>query len=256
MTRKMALGTWRAARDSRLYGRVVIDATELVKYVDVQRVAGPRVTLTAVVGAAAARAIRAVPEVNARVVLGRIVPYDGVDLAFAVDLDDAVARDLSMVKIRGVDAMSIAELAGELESRVPRLRRRQDPNYRTSSWVLRALPQPLVRPALAVLSLLTGGLGVPLFGQPGHPLGTALISNVGTFGLDEGFMAPVPWSRAALYVLVGQVRDAPAVVDGALAVRPQLVITCTADHRLIDGAQAGQLARHLKTLLEDPWSMG
>jgi pyruvate dehydrogenase E2 component (dihydrolipoamide acetyltransferase) len=251
----MALGTWRASRDGRLYGRVVIDATELVKYVEAKRSEESRVTVTAVVGAAAARAIRAVPEANTRVVLGRIVPHRTCDVSFAVDVNDGTARDLAPIKVERVDEKSVAELARELGFRVPRLRERKDPSYKVSSSILRWLPQPLVRPALTVVSLLTGGFGVPLFGQPGYPLGTALVSNVGSFGLDEGFMAPVPWARASLYVLVGAVRDAPAVVDGALAVRPQLVVTCTADHRLLDGAQAGQLARHLKTTLEDPWSL-
>jgi pyruvate/2-oxoglutarate dehydrogenase complex dihydrolipoamide acyltransferase (E2) component len=44
----------------------------------------------------------------------------------------------------------------------------------------------------------------------------------------------------------------PLAVDGQLLIRPQLPLALSYDHRLIDGAAAGQFVRKLKTLLSDP----
>ena len=67
---------------------------------------------------------------------------------------------------------------------------------------------------LPAVSLLNGGIGVRALGQPAHPLGSMFVTNIGSFGLDEGYVAPVPLARVPLYVCVGAVSDAPMAVDG------------------------------------------
>ena len=65
----------------------------------------------------------------------------------------------------------------------------------------------------------------------------------------------MPLARVPLYVCVGAVNDAALAVDGQVVVRPQVVITATADHRLVDGAHAARLARHVRVALADPESL-
>ena len=55
-----------------------------------------------------------------------------------------------------------------------------------------------------------------------------------------------------LYPAVGAVHDAAAAVDGESSCRPELVLTATADHRLVDGAHAGRVAAGLRGYLADP----
>jgi len=252
--RKIAVATWRPSRDGRLYGRVELDATAGLAYVAEQRLAtGVPVTLTHLVGKAVATAQSEVPETRCRVVFGRIVPFPSIDVSFAVDVDGG--EDLGPVKVLRADAKSVAEIAGEVTVRADRLRRRGDPHFERSEGWARRIPVPFMRPTLAGASLLLGGLGWPALGQPGFPLGSALVSSVSLFGLDEGYMAPVPFARAALYVLVGGVRDVPMAVDGRVVVRPRLVVTATADHRLVDGAHAGAMTRVLRRVLEHPESL-
>jgi pyruvate/2-oxoglutarate dehydrogenase complex dihydrolipoamide acyltransferase (E2) component len=56
-----------------------------------------------------------------------------------------------------------------------------------------------------------------------------------------------------VYVLVGAIKQQPAVVDGQIVPRPLLTITATIDHRFIDGFQGGTLAKVVRQVLEDPW---
>jgi len=249
--RRVAVASWRPSRDGRIYTRAAIDATALLRYVEQQRVcSGERVTITHVVGAALARALTDTPEIRARVVLGRIVPYRGIDVAFAVDIEGG--EDLAPVKVADAHLKSPVQICREVSPRLSALRTGQDRGHRRSTWFVRVCPGPLLRPLLAVAGFVIGGLGRPALGQLGSPLGTAFVSNVGTLGLDEAFLAPLPFARCPLYLAVGAVRDAPVVVEGQVAVRPQLVLVATADHRLVDGAHAGVIARTLRSLLADP----
>jgi pyruvate dehydrogenase E2 component (dihydrolipoamide acetyltransferase) len=108
---------------------------------------------------------------------------------------------------------------------------------------------------LAFASLWNGGLGLRAFGQPGFPLGGAFVSNVGSLGLDEGFLAPLPLARCPLYACIGAVRERAVVVDGAVVARPVFVLTATADHRIVDGAHAARLAAFLRSALAEPASL-
>lgn len=153
---------------------------------------------------------------------------------------------------RNADQKSPAQIARELTQGGDRLRTGHAAGHARSSSIIARLPWWTHRPGLAAAGVLVGGLGVGAFGQPGFPLGAALVTNVGTLGLDEGFVAPVPFARAPLYIAVGAIRDAAVVQNGAVVVRPQLVLGATADHRLIDGAHAGQIARLVRELLTEP----
>jgi pyruvate dehydrogenase E2 component (dihydrolipoamide acetyltransferase) len=144
--RRLAVATWRPSKDGRIYARMAVDATALLAYVDDARTrTGVRVTVTHVVGAALARAIREVPEVRARVVLGRIVSFDAVDIGFAVDIDGG--SDLAPVKVRGADVKSPVDIARDLESGASRLRAGDDAAHSRSSAV--AAPAAVVVAALA-----------------------------------------------------------------------------------------------------------
>ena len=252
--RKIAVATWRAPREGRLHARMAVDATAVLAYCREQtEAAGVRVTPGVVVGVAFQRSIEQVPAFHARVVLGRIVPYESWDVAFAVDIDQG--DDLAPTKVRDVDAKTVVEVARELEAGAARLRARADAAHTTATGIAHRVPWWAMRPVLGTASLLNGGLGRSAFGQPGFPLGSLFVTNIGSFGLDEGYVAPVPFARVPLYVCVGAVGDAPMAVDGSVVVRPQMVMTATADHRLVDGAHAAALAKLVRAALADPWSL-
>ncbi len=249
--RKIAVATWRPAKEGRIMARVVVDADPLLDYVEQRRAAGlSGLTVLHVVGAAAARAVSAVPEANSRVFGGRLVPFPDVSVGFAVDVGNG--RDLAPLKVSQADRLTPAGIATELRRGVRALRQGDHPGWQVSTRIAAAVPAPLMRPLLGVSSLVLGGLGLPLLGQPGHPLGTVFISNVGSFGLDEVFMAPVPFARAHLYLALGSVSERPAVRNGQVVAVRQLTLSLTGDHRIVDGAQAAAYIDRLRSLLAEP----
>ena len=203
-----------------------------------------------VVGAAAARALRAVPEGNARVLGGRVLPHADVSVAFAVDIGRG--SDLAPVKVPAADTLTPGEIATAVWQGVRALRAGTDPGFRSSSRVAAAVPVPLMRPLMDIASVVLGGLGRPLLGQQGHPLGAVFISNVAPLGIEEVFLAPVPFARAHVYLALGTVTERPVVRDGRVVPVRQMTLCLTGDHRMIDGVQAAVYLDELRRLLADP----
>jgi len=83
--------------------------------------------------------------------------------------------------------------------------------------------------------------------------GTITITNVGVFGVDAG--TPILTPGEAAILAFGQVRDAPWVVDGQLAVRQVSTLSLSFDHRIIDGQLGSAVLRDLGAMLEDPTRM-
>ncbi|OBF43625.1 branched-chain alpha-keto acid dehydrogenase subunit E2 [Mycolicibacterium peregrinum] len=79
---------------------------------------------------------------------------------------------------------------------------------------------------------------------------TFTVSNFGALGLDDG--VPVINYPEAAILGMGSIKPRPVVVDGAVAARPTMSLTCVFDHRVVDGAQAAAFLVDLRTLVEAP----
>jgi pyruvate dehydrogenase E2 component (dihydrolipoamide acetyltransferase) len=251
--RKLAIATWRSPRDPNIYGKLTLDAGPALAYLEKLRTgSGEKASITHLVGRAVALALAKTPTLNGRIVFGAYRPHDTVDISFLVALEEG--KDLAKAKIEHADRKSTADIARELRERAERLRKREDADFEKSKGLLRLLPTWILRPLVWTIGWLTGALGMEFrsLGLERFPFGSCIVTSVGMFGLDEGFVPPTPFARVPVYVLVGAVRDRPAVVDGAIVIQPQLTITATIDHRFIDGYQGGMLAKMMREVFEDP----
>ena len=83
--------------------------------------------------------------------------------------------------------------------------------------------------------------------------GTITITNVGVFGVDSG--TPILTPPEAAILAFGQVKDAPWVVDGQLAVRKVTTLSLSFDHRIVDGDLGSAVLRDMGAMLHDPLRM-
>jgi pyruvate dehydrogenase E2 component (dihydrolipoamide acetyltransferase) len=80
--------------------------------------------------------------------------------------------------------------------------------------------------------------------------GSFTISNLGMFGIDA-FSAIVNPPQAAI-LAVGRIADRVVAVNKQIEIRPMMVLTLSADHRVIDGARGAQFMNTLTGLFEEP----
>jgi 2-oxoisovalerate dehydrogenase E2 component (dihydrolipoyl transacylase) len=83
--------------------------------------------------------------------------------------------------------------------------------------------------------------------------GTITITNVGVFGVDSG--TPILTPPEAAILAFGQVKEAPWVVDGQLAVRQVTTLSLSFDHRIVDGDLGSAVLRDVGAMLHDPLRM-
>ncbi len=80
--------------------------------------------------------------------------------------------------------------------------------------------------------------------------GSATLSNLGTHGVD--------WFQAILnppqsvILAAGGIAKRPAVIDGSLAVADTLILSLSADHRVLDGVAAAKFLSAIARMLESP----
>jgi pyruvate dehydrogenase E2 component (dihydrolipoamide acetyltransferase) len=198
--------------------------------------------------------VTAIPAGNARVRGSRIVPFEDVSIGFAVDIGQGT--DLAPCKVSAADTLTPAEIANQVWAGVKALRAGVHDGFNTTTRVASYVPGFLMRPMMLASSTVLGGWGLPLLGQQGNPLGSVFISNVAPLGVEEVFLAPLPFARTPVYISLGTVTDRPVVRDGVVQVVPQFTLCLTGDHRLVDGVQCAIYFDALKRYLADPASLG
>ena len=254
--RKLAIASWDAPREGNIYGKLTVDATQALAYIEWAREnTGEKVTITHLVGRAVGEALKQAPSLNGTIAWGAYRQHETVDLSFLVVLDGG--KNLAKAKIARIDEKSCGDIAAEVRELATRLREGKDEAFKKSQGPLGMLPTWIIRPLVHVTGWLTSALGIQVdaLGLERYPFGSCIITSVGMFGLDEGFVPPTPWARVPVYVLIGAISERPAVEDGQLCVKPLLTITATIDHRFIDGFQGGVLAKVVRSVLENPWQL-
>ncbi|HSO32525.1 MAG TPA: 2-oxo acid dehydrogenase subunit E2 [Labilithrix sp.] len=250
--RRIAASLWRRPSDPSIHGSMDLDATAVLRLVSTFRErTGHRLTVTHVVASAVAHAFARHPELNAKVRFGgRIERRESVDLFVSVAADGG--KDLSGVRIEGADALDLDDLVAAVERGARRVRTGADDEYQRGRDLLRSIPWWLLGPALRATDLLTNEAHVhrPDLGMPCDPFGTAIVSNVGTFGVDTAFAPFLPLGRCAMLMLIGEVKVRPWVVGERIEPRPVLRLCATFDHRIIDGHGAGLVARAIRERID------
>ena len=83
--------------------------------------------------------------------------------------------------------------------------------------------------------------------------GSFTISNLGMLEIDV--FTPIINQPESAILGIGRVMDKPVAVGGEVVIRPMMVLSLTADHRVIDGAPAAAFLMKVKRIFECPYLM-
>jgi len=185
------------------------DATALVRLRREIVAEGLRVSYNDLLVRILSRALTEHPRVNATLEGDRILARRRIDIAIAVDTE----RGLLAPVLRGVEALSLAEIAGRSAALVDRARRGE------------CMPEEL-----------SGG--------------TFTLTNLGMFGIDA--FTPIINLPECAILGVGRIKPEPTVAEGRIEVRERVWLSLTFDHRLVDGGPAARFLQRVVQLVEEP----
>jgi pyruvate/2-oxoglutarate dehydrogenase complex dihydrolipoamide acyltransferase (E2) component len=255
--RKLAVHTWRPPRDPSTYAMVDVAMPAAIAYCErLRREGGVHVTVTHLVVHGVALALAQFPQMNGIVSRGRIMLRESVDIFMQVATGGG--GELSGVKIGNADKKSVLEIAREAEERVARIRERRDKQVERTKSLLDRVPSRLLGRLMRTIAYLTYDLDLDLsrFGVVKDEFGTAMVTNVGVFGISRALGPIVPFSRTTMVVLMGKIEDRVVAENGRAVVKPMMTLGVTFDHRFMDGYHGGEMARICCAYLENPEQEG
>jgi pyruvate dehydrogenase E2 component (dihydrolipoamide acetyltransferase) len=214
--------------------QTTVDMTNATSYLEQLRRQGVQATATHLLVQATARTLRANPRLHQIVAGVRRQRPERVDIGLSVTGDTFVAP---VMIIEGADQKTIEELAEETTRRAPEIRRADEAMLRMLRRWGRLVPFAFLR--RAVLRRLFASA-------------TFRRKGAGTFQVST---VPLDWALSSAFstagvLIAGQTRSRAVAVDGAVAIRPMMILTLSADHGVWDGRAAARFLAGVKTRLE------
>jgi pyruvate dehydrogenase E2 component (dihydrolipoamide acetyltransferase) len=255
--RRLALGTWRTARDPSVYGSLTLRVDKALAYIDAFRAAtGKHLTISHMMARAVGAVLEQTPEANVLLRRGRIYRRRDIGVFFQVAMEDPATGkiDLSGATIHDPQHKDLVQICDELEQRFADVRTDRDASLAGTRRLLGRLPLRLMRAALELTGFASYTLNLDLrwAGVPRDAFGSVMITNVGALGLEEAYVPLVPYSRVPLLLALGAIRETPVARDGRIAIERTMKVCATFDHRVLDGAHAAAMAKILRTWIEEP----
>jgi pyruvate dehydrogenase E2 component (dihydrolipoamide acetyltransferase) len=249
--RVTAAAIYTTPTDSRVYGTLDIDVTDAKRFMGDRRNAGVKITMVHIATAALARAVAFdVPEMNCFIRRGAVVGRKRLDVMVPV----AMGEGVTSVIVRDAHAKRVGEIAAEISEKAGRARAGDETKAARNKYLLNRVPWPFRRPVFRLLKWLTVdmGLEIPALGLSAHSFGSFVVSDIGSHGLATGMTALMPAAKVPAVIVLGKIEDKPVVRKGRIVIRTILPLTGTFDHRIVDGAQIGKLARGIKRNFRKP----
>jgi len=250
--RKVASSIYRRPVDSKIFGSVEIDITDLELFIAEKRKNGIKATLTHIFILAAARALKQeVPELNTFIKRGNVVKRDHIDVMVSVLLRDS---KMGSVMIKDADALTLEELIKVMKDEISNSRQGEENKTMQMKDKLARIPWPLRSLVYRVIKTVTmeWGFSFPSLGLSANSFGSFVVSNIGSIGLDMGYPALFPSSNVSFVLILGGVNRKPAVVGDEILPRTILSLGAALDHRVVDASHGGLLFRYLKKVVKNP----
>lgn len=250
--RKVSAAIYKKPVDSKIFGSVEVDVTDLEAFIRKQRKSGLKITLTHIITLIIARAIKdEVPELNCFIRRGKVVKRKTIDAMISVLVDDL---EMSSVKVNNVDQLNLSALVEELGNAIKKLRSGNENKTMKMKGTISSIPWPFRIWFFNLIKTLTIGWGVsiPSIGLTANNFGSYVVSNIGSIGLDTGYPALFPVSNVAMVFVIGGVQKKAVVVNDRVVIRRMMSLSCTLDHRAVDAIHGGRLFRCIKRMVREP----
>lgn len=250
--RKVASTIYKKPTDSKIYGTVELDVTDIEKFVTAKRKEGVKTTLTYLLTLIVGRAIRQeVPQLNTYVRRGKIIQREQVDATVSVLLPGG---EMGSVKIKNADKLTVAEISDEIAEKIRDSRKGDENDTMQSKNFLSSIPWPFRNWFFKLYRTMTihWGISLPGLGIDSNSFGSYVVSNIGTVGLDTGYGSLLPSSNVSVVLILGSINKKPAVINDKIVPRRIMLLSATLDHRVVDGSHGGKLFRSIKHYLKNP----
>ncbi len=250
--RKVASAIYRKPVDSKVFGSVEIDVTDLEEFVSRKRKEGLKITLTHIFVLIVDRALKyEVPELNSFIRRGNVIGREHVDVMVSILNEE---KQMSSVKVCEAEQLNLTELAAVLNESIKSSRSGLESKTMRLKGFLAAIPWPFRNWIFSLIKRITidWGISIPMLGLSGNSFGSVVITNIGSIGLDMGYPALFPTANVAIVFVMGGVSKKPVVINDQVVIRRIMSLGAALDHRLVDAVHGGKMFKYIKQVVRNP----
>ena len=238
--------------DSRVYGTLDIDVTDARKFMQQKREEGVKITMVHLAVTVLARVVAFdVPEMNCFIRRGSVVGRQHLDVMVPVAMG---GEGVTSVIIEDAHTRTVSSIAAEISTKAKNARSGDEMKAAQNKYLLNRIPWPFRRPVFRLLKWVTVDMGfeIKALGLSANSFGSFVVSDIGSHGLNTGMTSLMPAAKVPAVIVLGKIEEKPVVRNGEIVIRTILPLTGTFDHRIVDGAQIGKLARGIKRNFRKP----
>jgi len=250
--RKVASTIYKKPVDSKIFGGVEFDVTELENYISQKRKEGLKITLTHFFVLVLARALKTdVPVFNTYLRRGRIISRPTIDAAVSVLQANG---SMGTIQVSKADSLNYREVELIMRNEIQQSRKGEENKTMQRKKFLAILPWPLRNWFFYLYKTVTinWGFSIPFLGISANSFGSFAVTNIGSLGIDYGYPALLPTSNVSFVLVMGGIQKKPVVVNDEIVIRRMMSVTIVFDHRLADASHAARLLRYIKQAIKNP----
>ncbi len=228
-----------------------VNVEGLLRFIEEKEKNGEKYTVFQTVVAALVRTGAQFPQLNRFIYKHKIYSRNEYAISFAVSTgDETVFRKL---KFEPDEPFSL--IHSRIESAVEATREEPHDNLDKSMDFMMKLPSFLASFILKMYPVLVDkGIFPKKFVEEDVLYTSAVVSNLGTFGIKAPFHHLYEWGSASVFVTIGQIEKAPVVMpDDTIQAQRTMSIGFTLDERITDGKTIAQALKLFSNLIENPW---
>lgn len=170
-------------------------------------------------------------------------------------VDIGGGKDLAMILIKGVDKMSVEDIAAFIREKVSKMKRNDGgEQHKNQMKPFKFVPVFIVGFLVEIISFLANklGIGVPSMKIEKHQFGAACVTSLGILGFEDASAPFTGFANCTLLLAANAVGKQPVVEGDKVVVGEVMNSNFKVDHRYIDGGNCTKLVGVYKKVFESP----
>ena len=242
--------------DNEAYMRVLVDLTEIDKYLEKKNAGQPRYkyTLFQLVIAAMLKVMVLRPKMNRFIANKNIYQRNCYTAAFTMKKTFDDDGDEVLTRTVVTPDSTLEDVRKQMLKQIIACREEDKKDQSTEGMdMLQKLPRPLLKAAGAVARSLDRHGWIPESIVATDPFQSSVVlSNIGSLHIPGGYHHLTNWGTTSVMCMVGEISERAFRIDGKSEYHRAVELGITIDERIADGYYYAKTVRYLKYILAHP----
>ena len=236
--------------NANCWTKLSIKAENMLSFINEKKELGEIYTVFQTVVAALIRTGSQFPQLNRYIYAHRLHTRNDFTISFAVSLGEEVA----LKKVHFAPDMTISQIHALIEDAVTSARTNPHDSLDSSMDFMMKLPDFLAAFIFVMYPKLVNiGLFPKKFPDEDPLYASAMVSNLGTFGLDAPYHHLYDWGNISVFITIGIIEKVPMVMpDDSVKAVPAISIGFNVDERIASGKVISDALTYFKNMIENP----